>query len=75
MTVKKIIAAIGFVFSLASMTYIAGTQSIMDSVLLSYHMLLILRAKDAFFPDLALFANVKRIRLSDTEHKAVVECV
>lgn len=68
MALKKVIALIAFVFVFAWMLHIAGAETFIQGLLLSYGLILALFAWDTFFIDWVLFANIKRIRLPGTEH-------
>ena len=68
MKIKKIVALIAFMFLFAWMLHIAGADSFIHGVLLSYLYILVLFAWDTFFLDWILFANIKRLRLPGTEH-------
>ena len=67
MKIKKVVALIAFMFIFAWMLHIAGADSFIQGVLLSYLYMLVLFAWDTFFLDWILFANIKRIRLPGTE--------
>lgn len=68
MKIKKVVALIAFMFIFAWMLHIAGADSFIQGVLLSYLYMLVLFAWDTFFLDWILFANIKRLRLPGTEH-------
>ncbi len=68
MKVKKVVALIAFMFLFAWMLHMAGAQTFLQGLLLSYTYALCLFAWDTFFIDWVLFANVKKIRLPGTEH-------
>ena len=68
MKIKKVVALIAFMFIFAWMLHIAGADSFIQGVLLSYLYILVLFAWDTFFLDWILFANIKRLRLPGTEH-------
>lgn len=68
MKVKKVVALIAFMFLFAWMLHMAGAQTFLQGLLLSYTYALGLFAWDTFFIDWVLFANVKKIRLPGTEH-------
>lgn len=68
MKLKKIVALIVFLFLFAWMMHIAGEETFVQGLLLSYTYVLCLFAWDTFFLDWVLFANIKRIRLPGTEH-------
>lgn len=68
MKVKKLIALIAFLFLFAWMLHLAGAETFVEGLLLSYGYILCLFAWDTFFLDWVLFANTKRIRLPGTEH-------
>ena len=68
MKVKKVVALIAFMFLFAWMLHMAGAQTFLQGLLLSYTYALCLFAWDTFFIDWVLFANVKEIRLPGTEH-------
>ncbi len=67
MKIKKIVALIAFMFVFAWMLHIAGADSFIQGVLLSYLYMLVLFCWDTFFLDWVLFANIKRLRLPGTE--------
>lgn len=50
------------------MLHIAGVRSFLQGFLLSYLYIFLLFARDTFFMDWVLFANIKKIRLPGTEH-------
>ena len=68
MKIRKVVALIAFMFIFAWMLHIAGADSFIQGVLLSYLYMLVLFAWDTFFLDWILFANIKRLRLPGTEH-------
>lgn len=68
MLVKKVVALIAFIFLFAWMLHIAGAETFVQGLLLTYAYALALFAWDTFFLDWVLFANIKRIRLPGTEH-------
>ena len=68
MKIKKSVALIVFMFLFAWMLHLAGAETFVEGLLLSYAYILCLFAWDTFFLDWVLFANVKRIRLPGTEH-------
>lgn len=68
MKVKKVVALIAFMFLFAWMLHMAGAQTFLQGLLLSYTYALCLFAWDTFFIDWVLFTNVKKIRLPGTEH-------
>lgn len=68
MKVKKIVAVIAFMFLFAWMLHIAGAETFLQGLILSYVYMVILFAWDTFFLDWVLFANIKRLRLPGTEH-------
>lgn len=68
MKVKKIVALIVFTFLFAWMLHIAGAETFIQGLLLSYAYMLCLLAWDIFILDWVLFANIRRIRLPGTEH-------
>lgn len=53
------VALIAFMFIFAWMLHIAGADSFIQGVLLSYLYMLVLFAWDTFFLDWILFANIK----------------
>lgn len=65
---KKLVALIAFLFLFAWMLHLAGAETFIEGLLLSYVYILCLFAWDTFFLDWVLFANIKRIRLPGTEH-------
>lgn len=67
MKIKKVVALIAFMFIFAWMLHIAGADSFIQGVLLSYLYMLVLFCWDTFFLDWVLFANIKRLRLPGTE--------
>ena len=68
MKIKKLVALIAFMFLFAWMLHLAGAETFVEGLLLSYAYILCLFAWDTFFLDWVLFANIKRIRLPGTEH-------
>ena len=68
MKIKKIVALIAFMFLFAWMLHLAGAETFVEGLLLSYGYILCLFAWDTFFLDWVLFANMKRVRLPGTEH-------
>ena len=68
MKIKKSVALIVFMFLFAWMLHLAGAETFVEGLLLSYAYILCLFAWDTFFLNWVLFANVKRIRLPGTEH-------
>lgn len=68
MKLKKIAALIVFILLFAWMLHVAGAETFVQGLLLSYTYVLCLFAWDTFFLDWVLFANIKRIRLPGTEH-------
>lgn len=69
MKTKKIVALIAFLFLFAWMLHLAGAETFVEGLLLSYAYILCLFAWDTLFLDWVLFANMKRVRLPGTEHK------
>ncbi len=67
MIVKKVVALIAFAFLFAWMAHIAGADSFLSGLLLTYGYMVVLMAFDTFFLDWVLFANIKKIRLPGTE--------
>lgn len=68
MKIKKIVAVVVFMFLFAWMLHVAGAETFLQGLLLSYLYMIILFAWDTFFLDWVLFANIKKIRLPGTEH-------
>lgn len=68
MKIKKVVAIIVFMFVFAWMLHIAGAETFLQGLLLSYVYVIVLFAWDTFFLDWILFANMKRLRLPGTEH-------
>ena len=68
MKAKKAVAVIAYLFLAAWMLHIAGAETFVQGLLLSYAYTLCLFAWDTLFLDWVLFANIKRIRLPGTEH-------
>lgn len=68
MKIKKLIALIAFMFLFVWMMHLAGAETFVEGLLLSYAYILCLFAWDTFFLDWVLFANIKRIRLPGTEY-------
>lgn len=68
MKIKKLVAVIVFMFIFAWMLHIAGAETFLQGLLLSYAFIFLLFAWDTFFLDWVVFANMKRIRLPGTEH-------
>lgn len=68
MILKKILTLTVFAFIFAWMLHVAGAESFVQGLLLSYLHIFLIFVWDTFFLDWVLFANIKRIRLPGTEH-------
>lgn len=68
MIVKKIVVLIVFMFLFAWMVHIAGAETFVEGLLLTYAYIIALFVWDTFFLDWVLFANIKKIRLPGTEN-------
>lgn len=68
MLAKKLVALVVFMFVFAWMLHLAGAETFVQGLLLSYIYAFALFAWDTFFLDWVLFANIKRVRLPGTEH-------
>ena len=68
MIVKKSIVLVACIFIFAWMLHIAGAETFIQGLLLTYAYVIALFVWDTFFLDWVLFANIKKIRLPGTEH-------
>lgn len=68
MAVKKIAALLVLLFLFAWMAHKAGAETFVQGLLAAYGYMVVLAVFDTCFLDWILFANIKRIRLPDTEH-------
>ncbi len=68
MAVKKIAALLVALFLFAWMAHKAGAETFVQGLLAAYGYMVVLAVFDTCFLDWILFANIKRIRLPDTEH-------
>ncbi len=65
---RKVIGIIAFLFLFAWMAHQAGAETFVEGLLFVYGYMIVLAAFDTCFLDWVLFANIKRVRLSGTEH-------
>ncbi|MCD8368185.1 MAG: hypothetical protein LUC48_09220 [Clostridiales bacterium] len=65
---RKVIAIIAFLFLFAWMAHRAGAETFVEGLLFVYGYMIVLAMFDTCFLDWVLFANIRRVRLSGTEH-------
>jgi len=65
--IRKIIALIIFAAVFAWMVHIAGGDTFLKALFMTYGYIFVIFAFDTFFLDWVLFANIKKLRLPGTE--------